>query len=461
MRQIRKELSMSLSVIILAAGKGTRMKSSLPKVLHPIAGKPMVEHIINAAKELDCSNINLVYGHGADLLEKALGHHQVNWCLQAEQLGTGHAVQQAAGHIQDDEDVMILVGDAPLISSETLKRLVDAKAHADLALLTVHLDDPAGMGRIIREGDNITAIVEHKDASDAQREITEINTGMMLMSGKDLKRWLGNLSNNNSQGEYYLTDVIEMAAKEGKTIRAAHPVWEREVEGVNNRVQLSSLESAYQFRNAEVLMTAGVSLADPRRIDVRGKLTVGQDVSIDINAIFEGDVEIGNNVVIGPNCVFKNCKIGDGTRIEAFSLVEDAVVAQNCNVGPYARLRPGADLHNGAKVGNFCEVKKSVIGEGSKVNHLTYIGDALIGKGVNIGAGTITCNYDGVNKFKTNIADGVFVGSNSSLVAPVSIGENATIGAGSVVTKDVNADELAIARGKQRAITGWERPKKK
>jgi bifunctional UDP-N-acetylglucosamine pyrophosphorylase/glucosamine-1-phosphate N-acetyltransferase len=452
---------MSLSVIILAAGKGTRMKSSLPKVLHKIAGKPMVEHIIDTAKELDCQSLNLVYGHGADLLKSALDHHQVNWCLQAEQLGTGHAVQQAVEFIKDDEDVMILVGDAPLISADTLRRLVAAKTSADLALLTVHLDDPTGMGRIVRDGDNIKAIVEHKDASDAQREIKEINTGMMLMSGSDLKRWLGALSNDNAQGEYYLTDVIEMAANEGLTIKAAHPVWEREVEGVNNRVQLSSLESAYQLRTAEALMMDGVSLADPRRIDVRGSLTVGQDVTIDINAVFEGEVTIGNNVSIGPNCVLKNCTIGDGSSIEAFSLIEDASVATNCIIGPYARLRPGADLHNGAKVGNFCEVKKSVIGEGSKVNHLTYIGDAEIGKGVNVGAGTITCNYDGVNKFKTIISDGVFVGSNSSLVAPVSIGENATVGAGSVVTKDVNAEELAIARGKQRSIAGWERPKKK
>ncbi|MEQ3660626.1 MAG: bifunctional UDP-N-acetylglucosamine diphosphorylase/glucosamine-1-phosphate N-acetyltransferase GlmU [Glaciecola sp.] len=452
---------MSLSVIILAAGKGTRMKSSLPKVLHKIAGKPMVEHIIDTAKELDCQSLNLVYGHGADLLKTALDHHQVNWCLQAEQLGTGHAVQQAVEHIKDDEDVMILVGDAPLISADTLRRLVDAKASADLALLTVHLDDPTGMGRIVRDGDNIKAIVEHKDASDAQREIKEINTGMMLMAGSDLKRWLGALSNDNAQGEYYLTDVIEMAANEGLTIRAAHPVWEREVEGVNNRVQLSSLECAYQLRNAEALMMEGVSLADPHRIDVRGSLTVGQDVTIDINAVFEGNVTIGNNVSIGPNCVLKNCTIGDGSVIEAFSLIGDATVANSCTIGPYARLRPGADLHNGAKVGNFCEVKKSVIGEGSKVNHLTYIGDAEIGKGVNVGAGTITCNYDGVNKFKTIISDGVFVGSNSSLVAPVSIGTNATVGAGSVVTKDVNAEELAIARGKQRSIAGWERPKKK
>ena len=452
---------MSLSVIILAAGKGTRMKSSLPKVLHPIAGKPMVEHIIDTAKELDCDNVNLIYGHGADLLKAALSEHSVNWCLQADQLGTGHAVQQAIPYINDNEDVMILVGDAPLISSETLQRLVDAKKEADLALLTVHLSDPTGMGRIVRDGDNIKAIVEHKDATPEQREITEINTGMMLMSGSDLKRWLGDLSNDNAQGEYYLTDVIEMAANEGKTIHAAHPVWEREVEGVNNRVQLSSLERAYQVRNAEALMTAGVSLADPQRIDVRGTLTVGNDVSIDINAVFEGDVVIGNGVTIGPNCVFKNCKIGNNSTIEAYSLIEDATLAEACNVGPYARLRPGANLHKQAKVGNFCEVKKSVIGEGSKVNHLTYIGDAEIGKGVNVGAGTITCNYDGVNKFKTIIGDGVFVGSNSSLVAPVNLGENATIGAGSVITKDAKAEELVIARGKQRGISGWERPKKK
>ena len=454
---------MALSVIILAAGKGTRMKSSLPKVLHKIAHKPMVEHIIDNVYSLGCENINLVYGHGGDMLKDALAAHNVNWCLQAEQLGTGHAVMQAVDNIQDADDVLILVGDAPLISTDTLKNLIQAKQSADLALLTVNLDDPTGMGRIVRDasGENIQAIVEHKDASDAQRKIQEINTGMMIMQSGDLKRWLANLSNDNAQNEYYLTDLIEMAAKEGKRISSAQPNWHREVEGVNNRVQLASLERAYQQRNAETLMLQGASLADPTRIDVRGELTISNDVSIDINAIFEGTVSLGNNVQIGPFCVLKNCSIGDNVRIEAYSHIEDASVAESCVVGPYARLRPGADLHAGAKVGNFVEIKKASIGIGAKVNHLSYIGDAVVGKGSNIGAGTITCNYDGVNKFKTIIGDGAFIGSNSSLVAPVRVGVNATVGAGSVLTKDLEDEHLAIARGKQRNIQGWQRPKKK
>ena len=454
---------MSLSVIILAAGKGTRMKSSLPKVLHKIAHKPMVEHIIDNVYELGCSNINLVYGHGGDLLKSALAKHKVNWCLQAQQLGTGHAVMQAINNVNDNDDVLIVVGDAPLISATTLRNLVDAKKEADLALLTVNLDDPTGMGRIVRDPsnhNNITAIIEHKDASDEQRLIKEINTGMMIMQGHDLKRWLGNLSSDNVQNEYYLTDVIEMAAKEGKRITAAHPQWHREVEGVNNRAQLASLERAYQVREANNLMMQGVSLADPSRIDIRGKLTVGEDVFIDINAVFEGEVTIGNNVHIGANCILKNCHVGDNTNIEAYSLLENATVANDCNVGPYARLRPGADLHQGAKVGNFVEIKKAVIGKGSKVNHLSYIGDAIIGQNANIGAGTITCNYDGVNKSITQIGDGAFIGSNSSLVAPVTISAGATIGAGSTITKAVENDQLAIARSKQKNISGWQKPTK-
>jgi len=454
---------MALSVIILAAGKGTRMKSSLPKVLHKIAHKPMVEHIIDKVYALDCKNINLVYGHGGDLLKKELAQHKVNWCLQADQLGTGHAVMQAVDNVKDDDDVLILVGDAPLISSITLSKLVDAKKDADLALLTVNLEDPTGMGRIVRDAnnqDNITAIVEHKDATEEQRCIQEINTGMMIMQGGDLKRWLGKLSSDNSQNEYYLTDVIEMAAKEGKRIASAQPQWHREVEGVNNRAQLASLERAYQVRKANDLMQNGVSLADPHRIDIRGALITGEDVFIDINAIFEGDVTLGNNVNIGPNCVLKNTTVGDNTNIEAFSLLENAKVASSCSVGPYARLRPGADLHEGAKVGNFVEIKKATIGKGSKVNHLSYIGDASIGQNANIGAGTITCNYDGVNKFKTEIGNGVFIGSNSSLVAPVTISDGATVGAGSTITKSVDADNLSVARGKQRNISGWQKPTK-
>ncbi len=453
---------MSLSVVILAAGKGTRMKSSLPKVLHKIAHKPMVEHIINTVQELGCESINLVYGHGADQLQQALGNYPVNWCLQAEQLGTGHAVMQAVDNIQDQEDVLVLVGDAPLISVETLKKLIEAKQDADLALLTVDLNDPTGMGRIVRdESANITAIVEHKDACEEQLAINEINTGMMVMGGADLKKWLCNLSSDNAQNEYYLTDVIAMAASEGKRISSAQPSWHREVEGVNNRMQLASLERAYQLRQAEALMMQGATLADPHRIDIRGSLTVGNDVYIDINAVIEGKVILGDNVTIGPNCVLKNCEIGSHCSIEAFSLIEDSIVAQQCNIGPYARLRPGTQLAKGAKVGNFVEIKKAHIGEGAKVNHLSYIGDAEVGAQANIGAGTITCNYDGVNKSKTQIGAGAFIGSNSSLVAPVSVADGSTVGAGSTITKNVEENHLAIARGKQRNIANWQKPTKK
>ncbi|WP_414828961.1 bifunctional UDP-N-acetylglucosamine diphosphorylase/glucosamine-1-phosphate N-acetyltransferase GlmU [Alteromonas sp. H39] len=452
---------MAFSVVILAAGKGTRMKSALPKVLHPVGGLPMVQRIINTTQAMDASQIHLVYGHGGEQLKARLEGDNLNWCLQAEQLGTGHAVQQAADAIKDDEDVLILVGDAPLIRQETLERLKAVKAECDLALLTVELDDPTGMGRIIRENDNITAIVEHKDASDAQREIREINTGMMMMGGADLKRWLGELRNDNAQGEYYLTDVIAMAAAEGKRIQAAQPDAPVEVEGVNNRAQLANLERALQARQAHALMMDGVTLADPARLDIRGAVTAGQDVTIDVNVVLQGNVELGDGVIIGPNCILTNCKIGANSVIEANSIVEDAQVAAECTVGPFARLRPGAVMKDGSKVGNFVEMKKAVLGEGAKANHLTYLGDAEVGANANIGAGTITCNYDGVNKSKTTIGENAFIGSNSSLVAPVVIGDGATVGAGSVITGAVEAGALAVARGKQRNIPDWPRPTKK
>ncbi|GAB3024869.1 bifunctional UDP-N-acetylglucosamine diphosphorylase/glucosamine-1-phosphate N-acetyltransferase GlmU [Bowmanella dokdonensis] len=452
---------MAFSVVILAAGKGTRMKSSLPKVLHPIAGKPMVQHIIDTVKSLGANSIHLVYGHGGEQLQKALPDNGLNWCLQAEQLGTGHAVMQAAPALKDDEDVLILVGDAPLIKSDTLQQLLQTKQQADLALLTVELDDPTGMGRIVRDGEQVVAIVEHKDASDEQRKIREINTGMMVMKGADLRRWLKALNNNNAQGEYYLTDVIAMAAGEGKVIKASHPGSATEVEGINNRRQLAALERAYQLAQADDLMMAGVSLRDPNRFDLRGELQHGQDVSIDVNVVIQGKVKLGNDVQIGPNCMLIDCDIADGAVIEANSIIENAKVGRDCQVGPYARLRPGAELKWKAKVGNFVEMKKSVLGEGSKANHLTYLGDAEIGDGVNIGAGTITCNYDGVNKSKTIIRDGAFIGSNTAIVAPATIGKEATVGAGSTITRDVEDGELAVARGKQRNIQGWQRPVKK
>lgn len=452
---------MSLSVVILAAGKGTRMKSKLPKVLHPIAGKPMVQHIIDTVKHLGAEQINLVYGHGAEKLKSQLSHNDLNWCLQAEQLGTGHAVQQAQPYLRDEDDVLILVGDAPLIKESTLKELLAVKQECDLALLTVELEDPTGMGRIIREGDNIVSIVEHKDATEEQRKITEINTGMMVMRGADLNRWLSQLDNNNAQNEYYLVDVIAMAAAEGKSIHAAHPTSAVEVEGVNNKLHLAKLERAYQLDAAESLMTQGVTLRDPLRFDIRGELTVGQDVSIDVNVLVQGEVKLGDDVTIGPNCVLIDCEIGAGTTIEANSIVEQAKVSKNCTVGPFARLRPGSVMQDESKVGNFVEMKKTTLGPGSKANHLTYLGDTEVGEKANIGAGTITCNYDGVNKFKTIIKDGAFIGSNSSLVAPAEIGVNATVGAGSVITKPIADGELGIARGKQRNITTWDRPVKK
>jgi bifunctional UDP-N-acetylglucosamine pyrophosphorylase/glucosamine-1-phosphate N-acetyltransferase len=452
---------MTFSVVVLAAGKGTRMKSSLPKVLHPIGGKPMVQHIINTVKKLGATNIHLVYGHGREQLQDKLSHNDLSWCLQDQQLGTGHAVQQAAPHIQDDEDVLILVGDAPLIKESTLQQLIAVKKHADLALLTVELKDPTGMGRIIRQGEQVTAIVEHKDASESQRQIKETNTGMMIMGGKDLKRWLSALNNHNAQGEFYLTDVIEMAAKEGKSIHASQPSSAIEVEGINNRVQLASIERAYQAEQAQALMMQGVSLLDPARFDLRGELDVGQDISIDVNVIVEGKVKIGSNVTIGANCILIDSIIEDNATIHANSILEQATVGQHCSVGPYARLRPGSVMKEQSRVGNFVEMKKTILGKGSKANHLTYLGDTVVGEGANIGAGTITCNYDGVNKFKTIIGDGAFIGSNSALVAPAIIGVNATVGAGSVVTKEVSDNELAIARAKQRNVSNWQRPQKK
>jgi bifunctional UDP-N-acetylglucosamine pyrophosphorylase/glucosamine-1-phosphate N-acetyltransferase len=449
---------MTFSVVVLAAGKGTRMKSTLPKVLHPIGGKPMVQHIIDTVNKLGARNIHLVFGHGREQLQNKLNHNDLSWCLQNEQLGTGHAVQQAAPHIQDNEDVLILVGDAPLIKEATLQKLIAVKKHADLALLTVQLEDPTGMGRIIRHGEQVTAIVEHKDASEQQRQIKETNTGMMIMGGRDLKRWLSALNNNNAQGEFYLTDVIEMAAKEGKSIHASQPSCAIEVEGINNRVQLASIERAYQAEQAEALMMKGVSLLDPSRFDLRGQLEVGQDITIDVNVIVEGKVKIGSNTSIGANCILINCEIAENAVIHANSIIEQATVGENCSVGPYARLRPGTVMKEQSRVGNFVEMKKTILGKGSKASHLTYLGDTEVGEGANIGAGTITCNYDGVNKFKTLIGDGAFIGSNSALVAPVSIGVNATVGAGSVVTKHVADNELAIARAKQKNLSTWNRP---
>ncbi|HHQ6575515.1 TPA: bifunctional UDP-N-acetylglucosamine diphosphorylase/glucosamine-1-phosphate N-acetyltransferase GlmU [Serratia fonticola] len=451
----------AMSVVILAAGKGTRMYSDLPKVLHPLAGKPMVQHVIDAAMKLGAKNVHLVYGHGGELLKSTLHNDALNWVLQAEQLGTGHAMQQAAPHFADDEDVLMLYGDVPLIAVETLKRLLAVKPQGGIGLLTVKLQDPSGYGRIVRENGNVVGIIEHKDASDEQRQINEINTGILVANGHDLKRWLGKLNNNNAQGEFYITDIIALAHAEGNKIEAVHPARLSEVEGVNNRLQLSQLERVYQAEQAEKLLLAGVMLLDPARFDLRGVLEHGRDISIDANVIIEGMVKLGNRVKIGAGCILRDCVIGDDCEISPYSVLEDAQLEAACTVGPFARLRPGAELAEGAHVGNFVEIKKARLGKGSKAGHLSYLGDAEIGDDVNIGAGTITCNYDGANKHKTIIGDGVFVGSDTQLVAPVTVGKGVTIAAGTTVTRDIADNELVLSRVKQVHIQGWERPTKK
>ncbi|MGI2111179.1 bifunctional UDP-N-acetylglucosamine diphosphorylase/glucosamine-1-phosphate N-acetyltransferase GlmU [Shewanella frigidimarina] len=449
---------MSLNVVILAAGKGTRMRSDLPKVLHPIAHKSMVQHVIDTANSLGSSAIQLVYGYGADKLQAALGEQALNWVLQAEQLGTGHAVAQANPNINDDDTVLILYGDVPLIQQSTLEALLAVRPTNGLAILTVNLPNPTGYGRIVREQGKVVGIIEQKDANAEQLAIKEVNTGIMAVPGKQLKAWLNRLSNNNAQGEYYLTDIIAMANADGVEITTSQPQSAIEVEGANSRVQLAQLERAYQARAAEKMMLEGANLRDPARIDIRGDVTVGMDVMIDVNVIFQGKVTLGNNVTIGAGAILIDCDIADNAEIKPYTIVEGAKLGQAASAGPFARLRPGAELKEDAHIGNFVEIKKSVLGKGSKAGHLAYLGDAKIGAGVNIGAGTITCNYDGANKFITTIEDGVFVGSDTQLVAPVTIGKNATLGAGSTITKDVAENELVITRVKQRHITGWLRP---
>ncbi|OEG73947.1 UDP-N-acetylglucosamine diphosphorylase/glucosamine-1-phosphate N-acetyltransferase [Shewanella colwelliana] len=452
---------MALNVVILAAGKGTRMRSDLPKVLHPIAHKSMVQHVIDTAHQVGSDAIQLVYGYGADKLQANLGEQQLNWVLQAEQLGTGHAVAQANTHIADDDTVLILYGDVPLIQASTLEALLSAREANGLAILTVNLPNPTGYGRIVREAGKVIGIIEQKDANAEQLTINEINTGIMAAPGKQLKEWLGQLSSDNAQGEYYLTDIVAMAHRDGVAITTAQPQSAIEVEGANNRVQLAQLERAYQARAAEKLMLEGANLRDPARIDIRGDVSVGMDVMVDVNVIFQGKVTIGNNVTIGAGAILIDCEIGDNAEIKPYSIIENAKLGIEASAGPFARLRPGAELKRDAHIGNFVEMKKAVLGEGSKAGHLAYIGDAQIGAGVNIGAGTITCNYDGANKHLTIIEDNVFVGSDTQLVAPVTIGKGATLGAGSTITRDVAPDELVITRVKQRHLSGWARPVKK
>ncbi|MGX2956199.1 bifunctional UDP-N-acetylglucosamine diphosphorylase/glucosamine-1-phosphate N-acetyltransferase GlmU [Ursidibacter arcticus] len=450
-----------LSVVILAAGKGTRMYSDLPKVLHPIAGKPMVKHVIDTAKQLDAKQIHLIYGHGGDLLQQRLANEPVNWVLQAEQLGTGHAMQQAAPFFADDENILMVYGDSPLITKATLEKLIAAKPENGIALLTVELANPTGYGRIIRENGSVVAIVEQKDANPEQLKIQEINTGVMVASGASFKKWLAQLNNNNAQGEYYITDVIAMANRDGFKVQAVQATDLMEVEGANNRLQLAALERYYQKTQAEKLLLAGVTIVDPQRFDVRGTVSHGKDVYIDVNVVLEGEIKLGDRVKIGVGSVLKNCEIGDDVEIKPYSVIEDAIIGKQAKIGPFSRLRPGTQLAEDTHVGNFVEIKNAQVGIGSKVNHLAYVGDAEVGANCNIGAGVITCNYDGANKFKTIIGDDVFVGSDSQLVAPVTIASGSTIGAGSTVTKDVAEKELVITRVPQRHIQNWQRPTKK
>jgi len=452
---------MSLDIVILAAGQGTRMRSALPKVLHPVAGKAMLGHVIDTARQLKPQGIHVVIGHGAERVREQLAADDLNFVLQTEQLGTGHAVAQALPALTA-ERVLILYGDVPLIEVETLQRLLKLVSEQQLGLLTVNLNDPTGYGRIVRDGSGIVnAIVEHKDASAEQRLISEGNTGILAVPGKRLGEWLGRLSNSNVQGEYYLTDVIAMAVADGLVVATEQAADEMEVLGANDRIQLSQLERHYQYRAARRLMVQGVTLIDPARFDLRGEVTVGRDVTIDINVIIEGQVVIENGVQIGPNCVIKNSTLRAGAIIKANSHLEGAEVGEGADCGPFARLRPGTVLGAKAHVGNFVELKNAKLGEGAKAGHLSYLGDAEIGARSNIGAGTITCNYDGANKFKTVLGEDVFIGSNSALVAPVTLGDRATTGAGSVITSDVPDNTLAVGRAKQRNIESWKRPTKK
>ncbi len=451
-----------LDVVILAAGKGTRMRSDLPKVLHTIGGKPFLTHVIDCAEKLSATNVSVVVGHGAELVKAKMEGRSLNYIEQTEQLGTGHAVQQALPHLDGESTTLILYGDVPLISAQTLEDLLGKVSDSSMGLLTLVMDNPTGYGRIVRNTENkVTAIVEQKDASPEQQAIKEVNTGVMAVATNDLQRWLPQLSDDNAQKEYLLTDIIAMADSDGISIETAHPGSEAEVLGVNNRLQQAELERIYQQQIAEELMTQGATLLDPARFDCRGSLKVGRDCVIDVNCVFEGECELGDGVVIGPNCHIIDSKVASNVEIKSHTILEKASVGNNAVVGPFARLRPQAELADNTKVGNFVEIKKATIGEGSKVNHLSYVGDAQVGAGVNIGAGTITCNYDGANKFVTEIGDGVFVGSNSALVAPVKLGKNVTVGAGSTITSDVQDDALTVARSKQRNIDGWERPKKK
>ena len=449
-----------MNVVILAAGQGKRMHSDLPKVLHPLAGKPLLGHVIDTARAIGAQPICVVYGHGGERVRETLDAPDLRWARQEPQLGTGHAVLQALPDTVASAPTLVLYGDVPLTRAATLQRLIAAAGDDSLALLTALVDNPQGYGRIVRVDGLVTRIVEEKDADDAERSIREINTGILVAPTAALARWLPTLGNRNAQGEYYLTDIVALAVAEGMPVVTAHPEAPWETEGVNSKVQLAALERVQQRNIAAALLESGVTLADPARIDVRGELLCGKDVAIDVNCVFEGRVELAEGVSVGANCVLKNCRIGSGAKIAPFCHIEDAVVGAASVVGPYARLRPGTELGREVHIGNFVEVKNSSIADHSKANHLAYIGDATIGSRVNVGAGTITCNYDGANKFRTVIEDDVFIGSDTQLVAPVTVGRGATLGAGTTLTRDAPADQLTVSRAKQITVPGWKRPTK-
>ncbi|OQX30311.1 MAG: UDP-N-acetylglucosamine diphosphorylase/glucosamine-1-phosphate N-acetyltransferase [Candidatus Sedimenticola endophacoides] len=450
---------MKLGVVILAAGKGTRMKSALPKVLHPLAGRPLVGHVIAVSRALGAERVAVVYGHGGEAVPEAIGDEELSWVEQAEQLGTGHAVEQAMPAMAGMDRVLVLYGDVPLIAEPTLRKLIAAAVDTDLALLTVELADPGGYGRIVRDADGRPrCIVEQKDADARVLAITEVNTGILVADGERLARWLGRLDNANAQGEFYLTDIVAMAVADGVRVHTAQPADPREVLGVNDRVQLAGLERHYQQNQAERLMRAGVTLRDPVRFDLRGSLDAGQDVEIDVNVLIEGTVRLGNRVRIGANTVLRDVTLGDGVVVRENCVLERALIGEQSIIGPFARIRPDTELGPRVHVGNFVEVKKSLVDEGSKINHLSYVGDSVVGKRVNIGAGVITCNYDGANKYRTTIGDDAFIGSDSQLVAPVEVEAGATIGAGSTITRTAPARQLTLSRSKQTTLKGWKRP---
>lgn len=451
---------MTLHTIILAAGKGTRMKSRRPKVLQTLAGKALVRHVLNTCQSIQSDGTVLIYGFGGEMVKADLAEYAVTFVEQAEQLGTGHAVKMALPHLPNDGKSLILYGDVPLTQADTLTKLVEANTDG-ISMLTLNVANPFGLGRIIRQDGKVVAIVEQKDATDAQKAITEINSGIYCVDNALLHKYLPILSNDNAQGEYYLTDIVKLAVADGVTIATIAPKYEFEIEGVNDRIQLAALERTYQAHQIHALQIAGVQFADPSRVDIRGTLTAGNDVFIDINTVFIGDVSLGDGVRIDAGNVISNTSIGAGTHIKPNCVIDDSIIGADVAIGPFAHLRPKTVLADKVKIGNFVETKKTQVGLGSKINHLSYVGDATLGADVNIGAGVITCNYDGVNKFNTIIGDNAFVGSNSSLVAPVTVGKGATIGAGSVITKDTPDDKLSLARARQTTIDGWRRPTKK